>query len=621
MNLFDLYARITLDTGDYEDGLSKAKNTMTNAAKAIYNGAHSVEDATNSIKSPLNTLTEIIDRQSNTLASLKTQYVNLALEQGEESDELQALGQEISRVSEEIVEYTSQIDRAKKAANQFDSAIEKAGNETEDAGEKAKKSANKFNSLASVLKGGLATAAKVGAAAIGAASAAVGALVKSSVDEYSQYEQLVGGVETLFKQSADAVMGYAENAYQTAGMSANEYMETVTSFSASLLQSLGGDTDAAAEKANLAITDMADNANKMGSSMESIQNAYSGFSRGNYTMLDNLKIGYAGTKEEMQRLLEDAEKISGIEYDISSYADIVDAIHVVQTEMGITGTTALEASSTIQGSVSSMKAAWSNFVTGLGNDNADITELSTQLIDSVVTVADNAIPVIETVLSNIATAVTDYAPEMIEKFVSYAIDKLPDIVALGMRIIVALGKGIAENFPEIVRAALETVDAIVSTIIESLPELKDVGNRIVEGIWEGIKGMMAWFKEKIKDFFGAAVGEVKDFLGIRSPSRVFADIGKNMALGLGEGWEDEFSAVQGGINSSLDFGTARVDFASSGAGMVSSAMMNSMSAGAQSGGTYTFNLMLPDGTQLASYLFGPMVDYSRAKGTPILNPT
>ena len=199
---------------------------------------------------------------------------------------------------------------------------------------------DKISSLSSKLGSGLATAAKVGAAAVAAAGTAIVAIGKQAVEQYAEYEQLVGGVETLFKQSSDVVQQYAANAYKTAGMSANEYMETVTSFSASLLQSLGGDTEAASKYADMAITDMSDNANKMGTSMESIQNAYQGFAKQNYTMLDNLKLGYGGTKEEMQRLLDDAEKLSGVEYDISSYADIVDAIHVVQTEMGITGTTA-----------------------------------------------------------------------------------------------------------------------------------------------------------------------------------------------------------------------------------------------------------------------------------------
>lgn len=214
---------------------------------------------------------------------------------------------------------------------------------------------------------------------------------------------MVGGVETLFKDSSGTVLKYANNAYKTAGLSANEYMETVTSFSASLLQSLDGDTAKAAEKADLAITDMSDNANKMGTSMESIQTAYQGFAKQNYTMLDNLKLGYSGTKEEMQRLLDDAEKLSGVHYDLSSYSDLVDAIHVVQTEMGITGTTAKEASSTIQGSIGQMKAAWTNFLTGMADPDQDFDALLGNLIDSIVAVVDNIIPRIAATLPRLVS--------------------------------------------------------------------------------------------------------------------------------------------------------------------------------------------------------------------------
>ena len=201
------------------------------------------------------------------------------------------------------------------------------------------------------LKTGLAKLGKAAIAGVATATAAVGALTKAAVDSYGEYEQLVGGIETLYKDSANKMIGYADIAYKTAQISANDYMSLATSFSASLLQSLGNDTDKAAQKADSAIIDMADNANKMGTAMADIQHAYQGFAKQNYTMLDNLKLGYGGTKEEMQRLLEDAEKISGIKYDISSFADIVDAIHIVQTELGITGTSAEEASSTIQGSM------------------------------------------------------------------------------------------------------------------------------------------------------------------------------------------------------------------------------------------------------------------------------
>ena len=253
---------------------------------------------------------------------------------------------------------------------------------------------------------------------LGAVGTAVGFIGKQAVASYADYEQLVGGVETLFKDNADAVIANASRAYTSAGLSANDYMQTVTSFSASLLQSVGGDTVKAADMADMAITDMSDNANKMGTSMEMIQNAYQGFAKGNMTMLDNLKLGYGGTKEEMQRLLEEAEKISGIEYDISSYADIVDAIHVVQTEMGITGTTAKEASSTISGSIASTKSAWENLMTGLADSNANIPQLVGNVLSSGTTVLKNIIPVAKQVLASIPEAISEISPQAGQAFQS-----------------------------------------------------------------------------------------------------------------------------------------------------------------------------------------------------------
>lgn len=436
---------------------------------------------------------------------------------------------------------------------------------------------SKAETLAGKLKGGLATAAKVGGAAIAAAGAAAVAITKQAVENYGEYEQLVGGVETLFKSSADTVMQYAANAYQTAGMSANEYMTTVTAFSASLLQSMGGDTDAAAEKANLAITDMSDNANKMGSSMESIQNAYSGFAKSNFTMLDNLKLGYGGTKEEMQRLLDDANALNAAQgnytnYTIDSYADIVDAIHTVQTEMGITGTTQLEASTTIQGSIASMKAAYDNFITGLGDENADMAELITNLLGSTVTVAGNLLPVVEKILENIGVVVQEKGPEMIEKFVGYAVEKLPQVIELGMKMVLAIVSGLANNLPQIVRSVLDMMATIVKTFVSSLPDIVDVGKQIVKGLWEGIKAMGSWIKNKVGSFFSGIVSGVKSKLGIHSPSRVFAGIGENMALGLGEGWDNEYDSIKRGITGGLDFGTAQIGAEQSFGGQMRSAL-------------------------------------------------
>lgn len=436
---------------------------------------------------------------------------------------------------------------------------------------------SKVETLAGKLKGGLATAAKIGGAAIAAAGAAAVAITKQAVENYGEYEQLVGGVETLFKSSADTVMQYAKNAYQTAGMSANEYMTTVTAFSASLLQSMGGDTEAAAEKANLAITDMSDNANKMGTDMQSIQNAYQGFAKQNYTMLDNLKLGYGGTNEEMQRLLDDANALNAAQgnytnYTISSYADIVDAIHTVQTEMGITGTTQLEASTTIQGSIASMKAAYDNFITGLGDENADMAELITNLLGSTVTVAGNLLPVVERILENIGVVVQEKGPKMIEKFVGYAIEKLPQVIELGMKMVMAIVSGLAENLPQIVRSVLDMMATIVKTFVSSLPDIVNVGKQIVKGLWEGIKAMGGWIKEKVGSFFSGIVSGVKSKLGIHSPSRVFAGIGENMALGLGEGWDNEYDSIKRGITGGLDFGTAQIGAEQSFGGQMRSAL-------------------------------------------------
>lgn len=272
--------------------------------------------------------------------------------------------------------------------------------------------------LSGKFKNGLAAAAKVGAAAVGAAATGIAVLTKNALNNYAEYEQLVGGVDTLFKDSSAKVQEYAANAYKTAGLSANEYMDTVTSFSASLLQSLGGDTEAAADMANVAITDMSDNANKMGTDMVSIQNAYQGFAKQNYTMLDNLKLGYGGTKEEMQRLIDDANALNAAQgkytnYSIESYADIVSAIHDVQVEMGIYGTTADEASTTIQGSVSSMKAAWSNLLTGIADDNANFKTLTEQFVDSLVTVGENIIPRINIIIQGLTQLITEASQTII----------------------------------------------------------------------------------------------------------------------------------------------------------------------------------------------------------------
>lgn len=288
------------------------------------------------------------------------------------------------------------------------------------------------------IKNTLGTAAKIGGAAVVALGTATIAVGKTALDAYSNYEQLVGGIDTLFKSSSAKMQQYAANAYQTAGVSANRYMEISTSFAAALINSLGGNTEAAADMANTAITDMSDNANKMGTSLETVQEAYMSLSRGNYEMLDSLKLGYGGTKSELERLLSDAEKFSAAQgkvrdFSVDSYSDIVEAIHIVQDEMGITGTTAEEAATTIEGSVNMAKAAWDNWLAGLGNEDADMGGLTDQLVQSVATAGENIIPRVGQIMATIGQTVADYAPGVGLYLRNALINVLPEAVQGPMR--------------------------------------------------------------------------------------------------------------------------------------------------------------------------------------------
>lgn len=373
------------------------------------------------------------------------------------------------------------------------------------------------------------TAVKASAAAVGAASAGVAALGTACINAYADYEQLAGGVETLFKDSAETIHSYADNAYKTAGLSANEYMETVTSFSASLLQSLDGDTEKAAAAADLAITDMADNANKMGTAMESIQYAYQGFAKQNYTMLDNLKLGYGGTKEEMQRLLEDAEKLSGVKYDLSSYADIVEAIHVIQTEMGITGTTAKEASTTIQGSVASMKAAWANLMVGMADDTQNFDMLLSNFIESIGTVADNLLPRIGIVIEGMGKLVAGLAPEIASALPTLTNELLPNLVELGVQSISALVQGIQENGDSLAAGALSIVGTLAEGIAELLPMVADTAASLVVSLADGLT-------ESLPDIIPIAIETISTLVeNLTENANTIIDAGIQIILALGEG--------------------------------------------------------------------------------------
>lgn len=375
----------------------------------------------------------------------------------------------------------------------------------------------------------------------GAATAAVGVLTKSSLDAYSSFEQLTGGVETLFKTSADTVMEYADNAYKTAGMSANQYMETITSFTGTLLRSLDGDTAAAAEYANMAITDMADNSNRMGVSLETLQQTYQSLARGNYEMLDSLNLGFAGTKAGLQEMLQAAEEYAAKngqvrDFSVDSYADIVEAIHLVQQEMGITGTTAQEASSTIEGSVNSMKAAWENLLTGIADENANLPELVEQFADSFETAMDNVMPRIVQIFGGIGDAVLEAAPIIAEQIPPMVESLLPSL----LNAVASLTASLAEQLPSILSVLADSITQFADYLTNNMDEVFDVGLEIIYNIVEGIR-------DALPDLLYSAAKLVTSFgVEVLDHSDEIVQIGVNIV----------FAIIEGIANAVADFGEA-----------------------------------------------------------------
>lgn len=354
--------------------------------------------------------------------------------------------------------------------------------------------------------GKIGSIAKTGLAVLGGAVAGVtagfGALAKSALDSKASLEQNLGGVETLFKKNAQSVIDNANKAYKTAGMSANAYMESVTSFSASLLQSVAGDTEKAANIADMAMVDMSDNANKMGTSMELIQNAYQGFAKQNYTMLDNLKLGYGGTKEEMQRLLEDAEKISGVKYDISNLSDVYNAIHVIQGELGITGTTAKEASSTISGSIDSAKAAFDNFLNGSGSP--------AELADAMVTAGRNILNGLAEIIPRLIETIPETVRLIKESFAEQlSPENLQEMLDSGANILMSILNGILAALPGVIDTALMIVQTLAEYLIENFPRFLEVGaqllQNIITGITQGIPRLLAQGADMLSQYKGKII--------------------------------------------------------------------------------------------------------------------
>lgn len=378
--------------------------------------------------------------------------------------------------------------------------------------------------LGSIAKTGLKTVA----VATGVVASAFAGIVTASVNARGEIEQSLGGVETLFKDSADKVIKNANNAFKTAGMSANEYMQNVTSFSASLLQSVAGDTNKAADIADMAMTDMSDNANKMGTSMEAITNAYQGFAKQNYTMLDNLKLGYGGTKTEMERLLADAQKITGIKYDINNLSDVYEAIHVIQGELGITGTTAKEASETLQGSFSAMKASWNNFLSGAG-DLSQVVDTATDVVKNVVRIVNEAIPDIVSSISKSLPELLELGGEILQQLIQGIITYLPELMNSAGQILSSLAQGIIQTLPQLLPVVLQIRQTLITNLTNSLPQIIQVGFQVILQLATGIAQMLPTL---IPEAVNCIVTLVE---GLLDNIDQLIDAGIQLIIGLAEG--------------------------------------------------------------------------------------
>jgi phage-related protein len=378
--------------------------------------------------------------------------------------------------------------------------------------------------LGSIAKTGLKTVA----VATGVVASAFAGIVTASVNARGEIEQSLGGVETLFKDSADKVIKNANNAFKTAGMSANEYMQNVTSFSASLLQSVAGDTNKAADIADMAMTDMSDNANKMGTSMEAITDAYQGFAKQNYTMLDNLKLGYGGTKTEMERLLADAQKITGIKYDINNLSDVYEAIHVIQGELGITGTTAKEASETLQGSFSAMKASWNNFLSGAG-DLSQVVDTATDVVKNVVRIVNEAIPDIVSSISKSLPELLELGGEILQQLIQGIITYLPELMNSAGQILSSLAQGIIQTLPQLLPVVLQIIQTLITNLTNSLPQIIQVGFQVILQLATGIAQMLPTL---IPEAVNCIVTLVE---GLLDNIDQLIDAGIQLIIGLAEG--------------------------------------------------------------------------------------
>lgn len=497
MNVFELEASLNFDTKEFKKSIKEAKKEIEELGKSFDSG----NKETNEFQKELEELSDAVKEvaredkktsdETNELKKALEKLVEATKETSREekkgAEQVEDYGEAVEDTAGKVGKLKTALERLKELPSVIEDKFKKLASTIKEMsvssiskGFESLKNlssevADKMGQAVTKIKDGFVKVAQVGAASIGAATAAVTAFTKSALDNYSNYEQYVGGVETLFGESSQRLIDNADKAYKTAGMSVNEYMNTSIQGAAAMISALGGDQEKAVDLVDMSITDMSDNVNKMGTRMEDIQNAYRGFSRQNFTMLDNLALGFAGTKEGMEGLLSKAKEISGIEYDISSYADIVQAIHVVQQEMGITGTTAAEAADTIQGSAGSVKAAWENLKIELGKDNGDIQSKFNILAESVTTTANNIVPRVKKILSGISEAITSISPLISEQLPQLVSAIAPDILSSATSLFNALTVGVVNLLP-----------AMGDAINEALPmmwrQIKDVGATLYDSV-------------------------------------------------------------------------------------------------------------------------------------------
>lgn len=706
-----LGASFSIDVSQLQAGLKTANKLIRESQAEFKKAAAGLDDWRTSeegLTARNKMLTSQIEIQREKVKKLKEAYQNeLANGLDETSDRAIFLRTQIKNEEAALIRNEEEVKKNTKAMAEL-------GDESEEAGKDAEKAGDGFT----VLKGVLANLATQGINMalnglknLGAAAINLG---KQAIQSYADYEQLVGGVETLFGAGGQSLEEYAQsvgksvndakgeydklmnaqntmitnanNAYKTAGMSANEYMENVTGFSASLISSLGGDTEKAAAAADRAMQDISDNSNKMGTDMQSIVDTYQSLARGNYQMLDNLKLGYGGTKSEMERMIADANKVKAANGEmanlsVDSFADVTEAIHIIQDEMGITGTTAKEAESTISGSIGMMKSSWQNLLTGMADETMDFDQLITNFIDSIEAVAKNLIPRITIVMKGIikliqgllpqippllqellpqlvtgivdmANGIADILPEVVNilandvlpLLLTSLLQMLPTLVETCSTIIVQLINALTLMLPEIVNSIMEILPLLVTSLYSAIPQLLQAavtllmaivqaipvilpqltkmlptiiqtaisvllqnisillnaatqlflaivqaipiiipelvraiptiikaifnaltspdairsiakaGEDLIKGLWQGISDMASWIGEKIKGFGKGVLDNLKSFFGIASPSKLMENmVGKNLALGIGRGFEKNIGKVNDQITSAMNF--------------------------------------------------------------------